>query len=293
MRHVQIYTAMRAVVQAGSFRKASELLAISPSALTRQIKALEEEIGDALFDRLSDGVRLSTIGEIYYRCFNDHLDELRAVSETVSELRGVRIGHVRISVSAELAHGFLQTAINQFRQRHPKVTFEVTIGRSDGFATDLALGLTDLALILQPQYRTGVTTLAVDQVPLVAVVPDSGKLRAPLRSADFLEHDVILPPNGNGLREWLDVQLKVKRLDIPVGQISETLVRPNRATGRPSLQFWPELDLVTDKGAPSGAQRADLWQFPSVQVVLCQKEGRYLPVAAARFAAYISEKLQG
>ncbi len=293
MRHVQIYTAMRTVVQEGSFRKASELLAISPSSLTRQIKALEEEIGDALFDRLSDGVRLSTIGEIYYRCFITHLDELRAASETVSELRGVRIGHIRIGVSAELADGFLQSAINQFRHRHPKVTFEVSRGGSDGFATDLVQGRIDLALILQPLYRTGITTLAVDHVPLVAVVPQEAGQQATLRSADLFEYDVILPPIGTGLRAWLDIQLKDKRLDLPIGQVSESFVRPNRASGRPSLQFWPALDLEASPDAASGAQQAMLKQFPTVQVVLCQQEGRYLPVAAARFAAYISEKLQG
>ncbi|MEP2781678.1 MAG: LysR family transcriptional regulator [Pseudoruegeria sp.] len=290
MRHLQLYTAIRVIVREGSFRKASELLTISPSALTRQIKALEEEIGDEIFDRQPGGVRLSTIGEIYYGCFSEHLDQIRAASETVSDLRGLRIGHVRIAVSAELAHGFLQSAVNHFRNRHPNVSFETIPSGSDEFSLHLISGQADLAVILQPQYRTGVTTLTSAAAQIVGIVPEGLGIDGSLRNENFLEHDVILPPVGNGLREWLDVQFKAQRMTLRAGQVSDIQVIPNVATGRPSLQFWPKLDLTMP--APLGAKMVELAHFPTAQVVMCQQEGRTLPIAAARFAAHLTERLQ-
>lgn len=293
MRHLQIYTAIRAIVQAGSFRKASELLAISPSALNRQIKALEAEIGEEIFDRLPQGVRLSTVGEMYYRQFSRHLDEIRGVGETVSEMQGTRIGHVRLRVSPELMHGFLQGQINRFRAAYPKVSFEVRVSASDRFALALQDGESDLALILQPQYRAGVTTLFSEPVALRAVVPEADHALSVIRNEHFLDHDLILPPEGSGFREFLDVQFKARLLEVTPGQVTDGLMRPHAATGRPTLQIWPQVDLDGDWMVQRAARAVEVAKLPAARIALCQQEGRNLPSAAARFAAQLAEGVQG
>ncbi|SLN40370.1 HTH-type transcriptional regulator BenM [Pseudoruegeria aquimaris] len=293
MRHLQIYAAIRAIVRAGSFRKASESLAISPSALNRQIKALEAEIGAPLFDRLPQGVRLSTVGEMYYRQFVAHLDEIRGIGETVSELQGTRIGHVRVAVSPELVHGFLQAEVNRFRNAHPGVSFEIGVAASDGFSQALSEGRCDLALILQPQYRSGVTTLLSEPVALCGVVPADAGAPPVLHNQHFLEHDVILPPEGSGLREFIDVQFKARRLEVAPGQVTEGLMRPHRATGRPTLQIWPRMDVPEAWRDGAEAAALEIFKFPAARLVLCRQEGRKLPNAAARFAAQLAEALQG
>lgn len=283
MRHLNIYRAIRAIVQQGSFRKASELLTISPSALNRQVKALEADLGVELFDRLPVGVRLSTTGEIYYRAFSNHLAEIEGVMETVSALQGIRIGHVKIAVSPELAQSLLQNQIKYFRKMHPGIQFTVVLMEADKFSGGLAAGEVDLALILQPQDRRGINLMCSVEVPLVGLVHASSGVGSELKSQDFLSHDVILPGGESGLRMFLEAAFRSRNLKLQPGVVADHRTAPVGGA-RPSLQFWPEVDVSETWLSNTQARAVKLHRMPLVQVSLCQSEGRALSMAAAGFS---------
>lgn len=292
MRHLQIYRAIRAIVQQGSFRKAAELLTISPSALNRQVKALEADLGVELFDRLPVGVRLSTIGEIYYRVFSNHLAEIEGAMQTVSAMQGVRIGHVKIAVSPELTQGFLQDQIEHYRNAHPGIQFTVVLMQSDRFSACLAEGEADLALILQPQDRRGINLMCSVEVPLVGLVHANSPIGADLKSQDFLVHDVVLPSAENGLRIFLETAFRSRNLSLQPAVIVDYRIVPVGG-GRSSLQFWPEIDLNEAWLNRSQARAVKLHRMPLIQVSLCQSEGRVLSMAAAGFSQQVIDALGG
>ena len=65
MRHLRFLHYVDAVARVGSIRKAAEQLNLASSALNRRILDMEEELGVALFERGSQGVRLTTAGELF------------------------------------------------------------------------------------------------------------------------------------------------------------------------------------------------------------------------------------
>src|SRR5712692_7375978 len=89
----------QAIVRSGSFTKAGEKLYVSQSAISRQIKLLEDELGDKVFTRVNKRVVLTRAGEILMkysnRLFHDLKDMISEIEETNQLTRGsIRIGGV-------------------------------------------------------------------------------------------------------------------------------------------------------------------------------------------------------
>jgi DNA-binding transcriptional LysR family regulator len=290
VRHLQIYRAIRTIVEQGSFRKASELLAISPSSLLRQVKAVEEELGAEIFDRLSVGVRLSTVGEIYYRHFIGHLAEIDRASGIVADLKGVRIGQVNLAVSAPFASGFLPDEIAGFRADHPRVSFSLKISDSDRINELLLSGAADLGLVLEPEKRSGIEVLAKEQGSLSLVLAKGSK--TVLYPHELEDHDVILPMQGTGLRRLIDAHFVQARLNVQ--HVLETdVLMPPVTMPKNSLQFWPTRALNADMVQSMGGQVGIMQNVPRCSIALCQIEGRPLPIAAARFVSRLIAKMGG
>lgn len=279
MRHLQIYRYIQAIVDSGSIRKASERLTISPSALNRKLLAFEAEIGEQLFERLGVGVRLSTAGEMYYRLIIDHLAAIEGVNESVSALKGLRIGQCSIALSPELAR-FLGASVSRFRDLHPGVSIEMRQCAHDGFAEQLTTRAADLALIAQPVFRPGVETVAAADSELVAVTGQAG---GPVGLSDLGDFDLILPAVGSGLRELIDLTFQRQNFWQRPAMVCDTLLPPQDRP-RPSLQFWPQAD------APDHAR--PLARPIAVRLVLARTEGRALPPAAEKLSAWLADALQ-
>ncbi|MHC0053808.1 LysR family transcriptional regulator [Actibacterium sp. D379-3] len=295
MRHLNLYRALREVVREGSIRKASEKLAISASALNRQILAMEEELGVPFFERLAGGVRLSTAGEIYFSQFNRHLAEIDRAGETVSDLSGVRVGHVRVAVSRPLERGLLPDAVRNFRADHPRVSFTLTPVAPGEFSELLLGDDADLALIAQPQYHDGVETLTFEEMPVFAVVARAAAQgRRALSHADLIDMDLILPPGQAGLRAHFD--LTFKRLRSPLSPVVESAQLlppwPGGDRIRPSAQLCLAPVISRSWLTAHDACVLPLPRFAPARVVLCKRAGRVLPVAAEKFAMQLAAELQ-
>ena len=115
MRHQLPLQYIDAIARHGSIRKAAENLAITPSALNRRLLSMEEELGQPIFERLANGVRLSTAGEILLEHVRNQLSDMERVKSRIADLAGVRRGTVSIACSGELMGAFLRKQIEQHR----------------------------------------------------------------------------------------------------------------------------------------------------------------------------------
>ncbi len=293
MRHLQIYRAIEVVVREGSIRKAADILAISPSALNRQILALEGELGVPFFERLPKGVRLSTAGEIYYRHFIEHIAQIKRANETIADLSGMRLGYVQIAATREFERFFLPNHIEDFRADHPGVGFAMVECQADGFADGLVSGDVDLALVAQPVHAHGVETLISIEVPLYAVIRGTGRVHTtPMGPEQLIDHDLRLPLRHEGLRDFFDLHVEKQRLDVrPVLETSQ-LLAPSTRGQRPSAQICVGSEFTVGWLAQNGADAVPLARFPSIRMALCQLKGRVMPLAAQKMALRLVASLQ-
>lgn len=123
LRHVQ---ALLAIAGSGSIRSAALQLNKSQSALTKQLRQMEEELGLRLFQRTSRGVVPTESGQSLLARARSIEAELQRFDQEVAEIRGSRTGCLRISVAPLAAVKILPRAISRFRNFFPDIDIAVS-----------------------------------------------------------------------------------------------------------------------------------------------------------------------
>jgi len=102
-----------------SFRRAAEELNVTHSAVSHQIKALEEQLGVPLFERASRRVSLTEAGEVYYPILRDAFDRIARGAELVRTIEAPNVLTVQAYVSMALR--WLIPRLHRFEARHPDI----------------------------------------------------------------------------------------------------------------------------------------------------------------------------
>lgn len=112
-----------AVAEAGNISRAAQRIFLTQPALSRQIKALEEAIGQRLLERAAHSIRLTPAGEVLLREARELLRHADQVWETVRATgRGTRL---RVGYAPSLASGLLSAAVEGFSRAHPGARIEL------------------------------------------------------------------------------------------------------------------------------------------------------------------------
>jgi len=145
LRHLRYFVA---VGEEEHFGRAAERLHVVQPALTRQIRQLEEEIGCALFERLTRGVRLTEAGKSFLEEARRLLADLgRSVDRTRLIDQG-KVGRLRVAFSDTATYsGELPSILHSFRARWPDVRLELFPSSSVGAGEQLRRREVDVAFV--------------------------------------------------------------------------------------------------------------------------------------------------
>lgn len=141
----------QSVVRLGSFTAAAEEHFISQSAVSQQIKALEDELGVALLNRKKRSFTLTEAGEYFYRKSLVLVADYDAVCRELQRISGNNGELLRIGVLRGYSTNEFQNAVSEFTVRFPDVTVEVTHGNHDALYELLRTG--ELDIVLNDQRR--------------------------------------------------------------------------------------------------------------------------------------------
>ena len=288
MRHLTHLRYIDVVAREKSIRKASEKLNITSTALNRRILALEEEVGTPLFERLPSGVRLNTAGELFIQHIRSQMTDLSRVLSQISDLSGVRRGHVIVSGGPEILSSFLPGQIAKYRQDFQAVQFDVLRQTPEQSLTALMNFETDMAFIFDSVLPSDLDIVASVSQPLFAQVHKDHPLAKQqiLKLQDCLAWPIISPLSEGGLKIMLEVgRLRtaanlqtVIKTDEP-NFISDYISNENAIGFAIPLSFEENTQIIT--GLKSIA--IDERDVPPGIVHLVQRKGRVLSVAAAKF----------
>ncbi|KAA0971794.1 LysR family transcriptional regulator [Aureimonas fodinaquatilis] len=138
-----------AAAEAGSFTHAADALNLSQSAISRQVAALEHEIGAPLFHRHARGLVLSEQGELLFRTATDVLKQLETVRMQLTETREKPTGKLRVTTTVGLGSGWLTQRAQEFLELYPDLELQLVF---DNEEIDLTMRKADCAIRLrQPQ----------------------------------------------------------------------------------------------------------------------------------------------
>jgi DNA-binding transcriptional LysR family regulator len=139
---------LHAVVECGSMAKAAEQLAISQPVVSKAIAELEDTLGVRLVDRSPRGVEPTLYGHALLKRSIAIFNDLRTSVEELEFLADPTLGELRIGSSESVAAGMLCTIIDRLSRRHPRLTFEVTLGGGLADLQDRELRAHNLDLII-------------------------------------------------------------------------------------------------------------------------------------------------
>jgi len=136
----------QSVVRLGSFTAAAEEHFISQSAISQQIKALEEELGVTLLERKKRSFTLTKAGEYFYKKSLVLIADYDAICHELQRINGNKDEILRIGVLKGYSGNEFQNAVSVFTAKFPDVTIEVTHGNHDALYALLRSGEIDIVL---------------------------------------------------------------------------------------------------------------------------------------------------
>jgi DNA-binding transcriptional LysR family regulator len=138
-----------AAAEAGSFTHAADTLRLSQSAISRQVSALEHDVGVPLFHRHARGLVLTEQGELLYRTAHDVLMKLESVKSRLTEAKDRPSGVLRVTTTVGLGAGWLTDRIPEFLDLYPEIQLQLILANEE---LDLTMRQADCAIRLrQPQ----------------------------------------------------------------------------------------------------------------------------------------------
>jgi DNA-binding transcriptional LysR family regulator len=138
-----------AAAEAGSFTHAAETLKLSQSAISRQVSALEHDVGVPLFHRHARGLVLTEQGEMLFRTAHDVLMKLETIKSRLTETKDRPSGVLRVTTTVGLGAGWLTDRMPEFLDLYPEIQLQLLLANEE---LDLTMRQADCAIRLrQPQ----------------------------------------------------------------------------------------------------------------------------------------------
>jgi LysR family transcriptional regulator for metE and metH len=193
LRHLKTLVALR---EAGNLLRAATLLNVTQSALSHQIKLLEDHYGTPLFERKSVPVRFTPAGERLLKAANAVLPQVAGAERDLVRLAQGVAGQLRIAVECHTCFDWLMPAMDVFRSRWPEVELDIV----SGFQAD-PVGLlyghrADIAIVSEVDTDEKVDYHALFRFEIVALVAKDHPLAARefLSAEDFATDTLITYP---------------------------------------------------------------------------------------------------
>ena len=140
-----------AVADEGNITRASERLHVSQPALSTQLAALEDELGQKLFERGAHGIELTEKGIALKRRADDLVDLAERIeAEIKSKDSGELVGTLSIGAGETPAFRFVARAAKELRRTNPRLNFSVSSGNGEDILAHLLEGTLDLGVLVGP-----------------------------------------------------------------------------------------------------------------------------------------------
>jgi LysR family cyn operon transcriptional activator len=199
-----------AVVDSGSYAKAGNDLRVSHSAIHRQIRLLEHEVGDRILVRSGRRVKLTETGEILLQLGRRLRQEVAAAERKIKERNQLNSGNLRIGTGTMMLVFFLPLILERFRKKYPGIEVQVLTGSSDFVLEGIQKGQLDLGIILMSNDARAPTGPLIREVLYQAEFVLAVSKKHPLASKkavslrELVEYPFIMHPKTTNVRRVFD-----------------------------------------------------------------------------------------
>ena len=210
LRHLKT---MQALAQTGSVSAAADHLFVTQSALSHQIRALEEHYQSSLFERKSSPIRFTVAGERLLQLANEVFPLVAAAEREIAQIVQGEAGELRVAVECHTCFDWLMPAMDTFRPLWPHVELDIVSGFHADPVGLLLSHKADMAIVSEIEEQIGVEHHPLFAYEMVGICAKDHPLaeKAIWQAEDFADETLITYPVPD---EMLDLMRKVL---IPAG----------------------------------------------------------------------------
>lgn len=271
----QLATFIR-VAQFKSFSRAAESLGYSQSAVTVQIRQLEEELNTRLFDRMGKRIALTDTGERFFSHACDVISQVNQARMSVAATTELH-GTLHIGTIESLTCLKLPAVLHRYRQHHPKVSIHITVGEPEELIEQMECGELDMIYVLdEPLYSNNWHKLMEQREEIVFVA--SASLGEALGGRELTTEELVQYPffltEQDNYRRVLNRRLAARRCILtPSLECSDTsfLIRMLEIDRGVSFLPWYAVESSVRQGKLVRLSVADCY-ISLYRQIFCHKE---------------------
>lgn len=242
------------VCEFGSFSRAAVVLGLAQPVLSRQIKALEAELGVELLYRNGRGIVLTEAGKRLEDYAHGLLETAAAAKNEIMAMRSQPRGTISIGMPPSVGFVLTVPLVQAFREKFPLISMRVIEGFSGHVLEWLVTGKVDVAVLYNAPRMSNMLSepLLEDELFLLGPMRDPAALpEGPVQAARLAELPLILPSRPHGLRILVDEMLQAAgikpNLVVAIEAMPSTLALVERGAGYTILSYSSVRHLVAEK----------------------------------------------
>ena len=194
-----------ALADVGSFTGAADSLGVAQPTLSRQVRALEGELGSPLVQRTRHALILTPAGEAVLPLARRMLADMETARAAVAELVGLERGRVRVGATPSLCVGVVADVLRTFHERHPAIALELTESGSQLLVRSLLHNEIDIALVVVPPDGLDpgleLTPVLRERLSVASAAQRTPATRGALTVRELARRSLVVPRRGYDLRE--------------------------------------------------------------------------------------------
>lgn len=286
--HIETLKVFCDLVDLESFSLAAERNFVTQSAVSQQIRALEDKFKRRLLERVRGRreVKLTAAGEVFYREAKHVLASYDQLQESLRGIVGKIGGTVKVSTVYSVGLHELPAKVREFMTKFPTAKIDLEYSRTTRVVRDVLNGSVELGIVAFPEPRRGLTIVPMPTNRLVLVTPIEHKFakRTQIRTKDLNGQDFVLFERDVPTRKATDKILKIHGADVhKVAEFDniETIKRAVEAGFGLAILPLPAVVEAERKGQLSIVKLAEKeWVRP---VGIIHRTDRNLSLAAKKF----------
>ena len=203
------------LVESGSITKAAEKLFVSPQGLSYSISSLEQELGTALFERTSKGVKLTIAGEVILNDINSLLDSWYSAKEHLKELKEYDDNQIHLGIINSLNGIIAPLIYEEFLVKYPEIQLFIEECHSHESNAELLANRLQLALVLDLYPHKDVELIPIKDETWCVLVNQENEMaeRSYITIDDFAGKDMALPNHNYNVLNYIRTQCKSRGID--------------------------------------------------------------------------------
>ncbi len=194
--HIETLKIFCDLVEMQSFSIAAERNFITQSAVSQQIRTLEEKFKRKLLERVRGRreIRLTPPGEVFYHESKNVLDAYSQLNESINTIVGKITGVVKVATVYSIGLHELPPKVREFMSKFPDAKIDLEYSRTTRVIRDVLKGIVELGVVAFPEPRRGIDIVAMQSDRLVVITPPDHKFadHKEIKAKDLKGQDFVL-----------------------------------------------------------------------------------------------------